>query len=103
MTTPDAFRSSFGAMTDGELVARWARHQLTDEAQAIAAQELRSRGIDPDEIDMQGELERQAHDAVSFRRGQRQRAGRISLRFLMTIFAAVLSAFGATVAALIFR
>lgn len=90
-------------MTDDELVARWVRQQLTEEACAVAAEELRARGIDPDQIDVQGESQRQAQEEISFRQAQRQRAGKMSLRFILTILAAVLSVFCATVAALIFR
>lgn len=95
MTNPEVVRSSFRAMTDGELVARWARQQLTDEARPIAADELRARGIDPAAIDSDGELAREAQDASDFRRAQRQRAGRMTLRFVLMIVASALGTIGA--------
>lgn len=103
MTRPEVFQSAFQAMTDSELVARWVKQQLSDVARPIAAEELRARGIEPDLIDLRGELDRQERDEVEFKRGQRQRAGRMSLRFVLTIAGAILSAFGAAVVALIFR
>ena len=71
MISPEMIESSFRAMTDGELVARWARQEFTEDALLIAAGELRTRGIEPSKIDIQREVDRQARDAVAFRKGQR--------------------------------
>ena len=103
MTNPDVFRSSFRAMTDGEIIDRWSSQQMTMEARSIAEQELRARGIDPESINADEERQRQSLESAAFRRGQTQRALRMSVRLILTIVAAVLSAFGAAVAALMLR